>query len=106
MVEFTHEQLTERVMDLKSKLHNGARSMLALRRELQTAANTIDAFSQPVQHFLHEHGQVKDGDRLPLGTKLLFALRACVPDVSRETVPKVQVTSEGPMPPETEATAP
>lgn len=110
MVEFTHEQLKLMYSQSQAKLALAVKALKEAGRYASSQDTTIKALVQPVQVFLGEHGQVRDGERMPLGSQLLVALRSCVHnavrDVSRETVPKVQVTSEGPMPPETEATAP
>jgi len=95
MVEFTHEQLKLMYSQSQAKLALAAKTLKDAKRHAVSSANTIQALVQPVQMFLGEHGQVKDGDRLPLGPKLFLALRSCVHNAVREAsvTPKKEATS-------------
>lgn len=87
MVEVTHDQLKLMLTQAQARLRLAGEQLLTMQRQKTTMANTIQAFVQPIQLFLAEHGQVKDGEKLPLGSALLLALRTCAHNAKREVVP-------------------
>lgn len=103
MVEFTYEQLKLMLAQRTAKLQMAGRQLAAMQKQNTTLANTIKFLTDPLFVFLGEHGQVKHGEKLPLGSALLVVLRTCVHNAGRE-VP--ESTSEGILPPDSKVIAP